>query len=84
MRNFYPSHFGARPKPNLFGQWRFNVLHLDGHISVNTYMDTLQTRSWGHMSTGNGRRPYGYRCINNSPKNGVYLNPNMTSRFDEN
>ncbi len=84
MRYFYPSHFGAMPDPNLFGQWRFNVLHLDGHVGAFIYMDTSQIWSgWGKIGSS-GRRPYGYKYISGDPKNGVYLNPNMSRRFDEN
>jgi hypothetical protein len=83
-RYFYPSHFGAMPKPDLFAQWRFNVVHLDGHVGATIYMDTIQIwRSWGSIGSG-GRRPYGYKYISGSAKNGVYLNPNVSHRFDEN
>jgi len=84
MRHFYPSHFGAMPSPNQFGQWRFNVLHLGGHVGDFIYMDTSQIwRGWGSIGS-NGRRPYGYKYISGSPKNGVEPNPAVSRRFDEN
>jgi hypothetical protein len=94
IRENYPSHFGIMHNPALLGQWRFNSLHLDGHVGDRVYVDMYQgVGVWSAFAGGGqhgaivGRRPYGYKFIqggNGGGKYGVEPNPNVPRCFDEN
>jgi prepilin-type processing-associated H-X9-DG protein len=51
----YVSHFGL--KRNTVGRFRFNILHLDGHVDESVWQETRDTTpSWGV--------PYGWKYAN--------------------
>jgi prepilin-type N-terminal cleavage/methylation domain-containing protein len=58
----FPSHFGFRePEP---GGWRFNAVHLDGHVDDATWMDIRPRwdKMWWLFEQAHHRHaPYGWR-----------------------
>ena len=78
----YPSHFGTRRCR--FGDYRFNVLHLDGHVDNAIWLDTTTAALWAIWIPGQGTRPYGWKWKNGNPDKGVEPNPNVDKSFDEN
>jgi prepilin-type N-terminal cleavage/methylation domain-containing protein/prepilin-type processing-associated H-X9-DG protein len=82
----FTSHFGV--KSTAGGGFRFNVLHLDGHVDDSTWKDyPLYTGSWSlYMSNGGWdqkRRPYGWWTT--SPSSLGYKEwPMCEGAFDQN
>jgi prepilin-type N-terminal cleavage/methylation domain-containing protein len=78
------SHFGvSNALQGLLGTFRFNVVHLDGHVDDSTWVDTSTYSTW-YIYIGASSRPYGWRCVGGNPDNGVEDNPNIDGSFDEN
>jgi prepilin-type N-terminal cleavage/methylation domain-containing protein/prepilin-type processing-associated H-X9-DG protein len=88
----YASHFGYR---NVVpGEWRFNILHLDGHVDDSIWKEIRTSDSWltQALSTTVGRGgPYGWEYVNPSSnatksEEGVHVQPHMVGNgpFDRN
>jgi prepilin-type N-terminal cleavage/methylation domain-containing protein len=61
FRRYYSSHFGLRdPVP---GDWRFNVVHLDGHVDDERWMEVRDKwgSNWWTFDDGSAYAPYGWR-----------------------
>jgi hypothetical protein len=80
------SHFGAaNPTP---GSFRFNVVHLDGHVHDSVWQEVL-AGSGGYAVYMEGSstryRPYGWKWKNpSSDKYGVELTPDFEGALDMN
>ncbi len=76
-----PSHFGA-PLP-LLGDFRFNALHLDGHVHDDQWMEAKPTATQWHTSnTTNWSGVYGWKWINWGPER--EFTPAFEGAFDRN
>jgi prepilin-type N-terminal cleavage/methylation domain-containing protein/prepilin-type processing-associated H-X9-DG protein len=69
-------HFGAtRPAP---GEFRFNVLHLDGHVHDSVWQEMLVGSGWA-----GGGLPYGWQWKSAGRDYGIELIPRFESAFDQ-
>jgi len=79
------SHFGANtPGTGLLGMFRFNVVHMDGHVGDTVWVDSASYSVWSIYISGQGARGYGRKWISGNPDKGVEDNPNIDESFDEN
>ncbi len=76
-----PSHFGVRQTiPESF---RFNALHLDGHVHDGMWKETDITTNWQFGT--NGGRPYGWPWKSGSGSDaGVVDTPEIDGAYDSN
>jgi hypothetical protein len=81
----FQSHF--RTKRSIPGEWRFNVLHLGGHVDDSIWKEAYVTSMWLVYSSQVGwdqrMRPYGWWT--KSPANDGYQDtPMFEGAFDQN
>jgi prepilin-type N-terminal cleavage/methylation domain-containing protein len=84
---YYTSHFGLRR--SVPGDWRFNVIHLGGHVTDGIWGEVLPSKCWltaGTNATHGG--PYGWEWVdpsNNDSKseNGIRIQHRFDGPFDE-
>jgi len=55
----YPSHFGAKTSFG-GGSFRFNVLHIDGHVDDSQWREPYILKSWRGLPQGGYGRIYGW------------------------
>jgi prepilin-type N-terminal cleavage/methylation domain-containing protein len=69
------SHFGYTQ--TMPGGFRFNVVHMDGHISERIWNDAYTSDSWLVNDIGSHRRPYGWPWVGGTTGSGIVEdNPN--------
>ncbi|MFC1671944.1 hypothetical protein ACFL01_02290, partial [Planctomycetota bacterium] len=75
------SHFGVRQTvPGLF---RFNAVHLDGHVHDGTWKETDLTSNW--LFGTNGGHPYGWPWKSGAGSDaGIVDSPDFDGAFDSN
>jgi prepilin-type N-terminal cleavage/methylation domain-containing protein len=88
----YTSHFGYRDV--IPSDWRFNIVHLDGHVDDNIWKEVRTTKSWltrATCSTDGQGGPYGWEWVDdsgNDPRslNGIRVQSHMIGNgpFDQN
>jgi prepilin-type N-terminal cleavage/methylation domain-containing protein len=81
---YYTSHFGLRQ--SVPGEWRFNVLHLGGHVTGAIWGEVLPSTCW--LTTGANGGAYGWEWVdpsNNDSKseNGIRIQHGFVGAFDE-
>ncbi len=74
----FASHFGCRE--TIMGEWRYNVVHLDGHVHDSTWLRAEKGVGWmsGYNTSGGALidiDPYGWRWIDPSNKGTYGLEP---------
>jgi prepilin-type N-terminal cleavage/methylation domain-containing protein len=75
------SHFGARSAK--LGTFRFNVIHMDGHVDDSQWKSWWQSGNWDNMwQTGCWGFPYGYEQT--SGPYGCEKEPEFEGAFDDN
>ncbi|MFC1671696.1 type II secretion system protein [Planctomycetota bacterium] len=72
-------HFGAAQAAP--GEFRFNVIHLDGHVHDSVWSEPFTALGWG--VDGGGGRPYGWRWRSDF-WNGIEVDPTFEAPFDKN
>ncbi|MFC1671756.1 hypothetical protein ACFL01_01340, partial [Planctomycetota bacterium] len=89
-RNFR-SHFGSRQP--IQGDFRFNVLHLDGHVDASVWKDLSPVRgqnaiawavAWWTAYHDNDFHPYGWLANEANPNLGLSETPMFEGAFDQN
>jgi type II secretory pathway pseudopilin PulG len=75
-----PSHFGVRS--SIPGEFRFNVLHLGGHVEDNVWSQHKSSGSWLVSKKFEGSHPYGWRFVGGQGENGIEPDPGIPHRFD--
>jgi len=72
-------HFGAAQASP--GQFRFNVVHLDGHVHDSIWYEPKTSRGWG-IGEG-GSKPYGWRWrLAGNYWKGIEFDPTFDGPFD--
>ena len=76
------SHFGM--KSALTGMFRFNVVHLDGHVDGSLWKEPLGASTW-QMPQDYEKRPYGWALTSSAgKKTGPAETPKFEGAFDQN
>jgi prepilin-type processing-associated H-X9-DG protein len=77
------THFGL--KTAMPGEFRFNVLHLDGHVDDSVWKETKSSEMW-QMPHDYRKRPYGWATKNGAwpEKMGPEEWPLFEGAFDQN
>jgi len=81
----YVSHFGMRQ--TVVGSYRFNVVHMDGHVHDDIWHEERISSNWAINDNGNGchSRPYGWEWVGGTLGNdGLETESYMDGAFDEN
>ncbi len=78
----FTTHFAVRKC--MVGLFKFNVLHVDGHVDASMWKDTRTSSSWVIYISSQGHKPYGWKWKGGNPDNGVEDNTLVEGSFDEN
>ena len=75
-----PSHFGVRG--SVPGEFRFNVLHLGGHVENYIWTQPKSSGTWLVSKRFEGSHPYGWRFVGGQGENGIEPDPRIPHRLD--
>jgi prepilin-type N-terminal cleavage/methylation domain-containing protein len=81
----YISHFGLRQ--TVIGSYRFNVVHMDGHVHDDIWREKRINNQWAIKDNGNNNhtRPYGWEWVGGTlSHDGLETESYMDGAFDEN
>jgi prepilin-type processing-associated H-X9-DG protein len=84
-RRRFRSHFALME--TIPGEWRFNILHLDGHVDSQPYRETVTTQEWLINAGGHQKGvAYGWRRENTmaGAEKGMLETPEFEGAFDQN
>jgi hypothetical protein len=85
VERMYVSHFGLRQ--TVIGDWRFNVVHMDGHVHDGIWREERINPQWAVYNNGSSlhNRPYGWNWVGGTlGHDGLETESYMDGAFDEN